>query len=160
MPSPVVPHARSPSMPPAERNATRGANAASSSASPPSVSGVTTAAIAPRNMPTTLECGLRPLLEGTVRAEGVLGVAANDRVVEDPAPGGRQHDPVAAIPRVHEQPVDRRLPDDRPVIRRHRVLPRLQQPLRRAALHTSRQNGVTRATLVGEAGSSSSNANR
>ena len=50
IPSPVVPSARIPSRPPAARYSTYGANASSSSASPPSRSGVTAAASAPFSM--------------------------------------------------------------------------------------------------------------
>ena len=51
-PSPVVPHARSPSSPPLARNATSGATESVSVARPPSRSGVTAAAIAPWSDPS------------------------------------------------------------------------------------------------------------
>src|SRR5919202_1788725 len=53
-PSPVVPSASIPSRPPAARKSTYGSNAASSSASPRSASGVTAAASAPCSMARTL----------------------------------------------------------------------------------------------------------
>src|SRR5581483_3360420 len=59
MPSPVVPSARRPSSPPPASRATSGWKTSSSSADPPSVSGVTTAAMAPFSIAWTLP-GERP----------------------------------------------------------------------------------------------------
>src|SRR5581483_8501628 len=75
MPSPVVPSARTPSSPPSASNETSGGKASSSSEAPPSVRGVTTAAMAPFNIPWTLprEGPRRPALPRSPVDGGTLG---------------------------------------------------------------------------------------